>query len=66
MGHAGKSYVRNQPEMNKGVANLRLGGIHLNRICISLRFRSKNKKADRNWCDQESEMGKGSEDLACM
>ena len=42
MGHAGKSYVRNQPKMNKGVANLRLGGMHLNRICISLKFGQLN------------------------
>lgn len=59
MGPAGESYVRNQPEMNKGVANLRLGGMHLNRICISLKFRSKNRKADRNGCDRESEMERG-------
>ena len=30
MGHAGNGYVRNQPEMNNEVANLRLGGMHLN------------------------------------
>lgn len=36
-----------QQEMNNGGAHLRLGAMHLKQISILLKFRSKDRKADK-------------------
>lgn len=46
MRNAGNGFVNSKQEMNNGVTNLSLGGMHLKRI-IFLKFRSKNRKTDR-------------------